>query len=550
LTRPHKVDKKAGAGYYYWQKGTREAETRNTSKSKGGETVSKRAATDSLESKLDAIREQVWSLFSSSGDMDVGVVATFEDAVILKDYQTGLTYEMEYALLDGQVTFGEAKEVDNVYVTKRMMERNPKAAFKDLETLLDTFDDWATGTFTGCVNALEGHPGVDDPNALCAWLHKQATGEWPAEKAKGPAEAELTGPIVMKNAAKKIAYAAVLVPGEPDHDNEIVTAEKIEAAAHEWMADYQNVDLQHSLNNVGRPVESYVLPVDLEVEAYGQKMSLPKGSWIMASKFEDDVWDRVEKGELTGFSVMGIRRAAFKEMNAAEKGLDEAAMKRTLLKDLGPDWVPAYVSVVSEPCVPKAKFFAFKEKPQEEPEPKTFVEKLKGLFTAEKEGRKFSAATLSALQKASDALNDLIKQAEEQESSKSLGGGIDVDEAKVQELINASVKEALEPITSKLEELTAAKEPEQEEGAVKSEEENTEPAEKGTENQETENNEPDPIEVLKAEFTSRLDAIEGLLKPGSSRAVKGQDDKQNQEPERPVIEGRDAYGRSRPKQDK
>lgn len=37
-----------------------------------------------------------------------------------------------------------------------------------------------------------------------------------------------------------------------------------------------------------------------------------------------------------------------------------AALKRTLLRDLGVDWVAPFVSVVDEPAVPKAKFFALK----------------------------------------------------------------------------------------------------------------------------------------------------------------------------------------------
>ena len=37
-----------------------------------------------------------------------------------------------------------------------------------------------------------------------------------------------------------------------------------------------------------------------------------------------------------------------------------AAFKKTLLKDLGPNWEANFVSIVDRPAVPKAKWFALK----------------------------------------------------------------------------------------------------------------------------------------------------------------------------------------------
>lgn len=167
---------------------------------------------------------------------------------------------------------------------------------------------------------------------------------------------EMTGVIVMKSATQKIAYAAVLVPDEADSDGDVLTAEKIERVAHEWMASYRNVDIQHTLNNVAVPVESYILPMPM----YAGDMFLPKGTWILASKVLcATTWDAVEKGELTGYSVMGIRRTILDD--AAMKSQD-VALKKTMLKDLGEDWVACAVSFVDTPAVPKAKFFALKSK--------------------------------------------------------------------------------------------------------------------------------------------------------------------------------------------
>lgn len=37
------------------------------------------------------------------------------------------------------------------------------------------------GTFRKCVRTLSGKPNITNVNALCSWIHKQATGIWPAQ---------------------------------------------------------------------------------------------------------------------------------------------------------------------------------------------------------------------------------------------------------------------------------------------------------------------------------------------------------------------------------
>jgi len=49
-------------------------------------------------------------------------------------------------------------------------------------------------------------------------------------------------------------------------------------------------------------VESYIAPQDLTL--FGQKVL--KGSWVMATHIADpDVWQRVQKDDLTGYSIAG-----------------------------------------------------------------------------------------------------------------------------------------------------------------------------------------------------------------------------------------------------
>lgn len=321
------------------------------------------------EKTLDEIRAAIDTVFRSApGEMpDVGVMWTFDDVVVIKDWSTGKMYGLPYTRSEAGFQFGEPEEVTLEFVSKRFQ-------------------------------ALDATPDE---------IHQILT----APKSQ---PAELTGPIVMKNEEKQIAYAAVLVPGEPDFDGEAVSAAKVEEVAHKWMESYRNVDVDHSLNNVGIPVETYLTTQSMKVTWNDTELELPVGTWILASKLDDDTWERVQKGELVGYSIMGVPKD---EKMKSQKSA-ELALKKTLLEDLGPDWIVHTVSVVDAPAVPKSKFFCLKAKISEP----SLLDKIKATFTgkelAEKEGRKFSKNTLESLHKAYDALAALIKDAESEQKSK------------------------------------------------------------------------------------------------------------------------------------
>ncbi len=418
----------------------------------------------SMENTIDRLAEALFDQFG-----DTYPVATFEDRIIFRNYDSGNFYEATYTITDETVTFGEAQEVEQQYVAKALKEA-----------------------------------GIDYAE-----------------------QAELTGPIVYKNAAKQIAYAAVLVPGEIDHDGESVTKEQTERAAHEWMQFYQNLDLQHTLNNVGVPVESYLTPEDRTVKAIdGEEMVLPAGTWILGSRLNDDTWTAVEKGDLTGYSVMGMARAAIKSA--------DAALKKTLLKDLGPDWVATYVSVVDRPAVPKAKFFALKnqEAEQQPARKEGTVERIKQALGL-KEGRKYSKATLQKIVAAHDAMVALIKDAEEENrGEKFIEGSSDMDKSEIKQIVDesiATVKDQLQSdIAEQLEALKAELTPAEPKDEPK-EEPNEEPKEETTD-------ETSELEAFKAEINAKLDAI--TKQRPTSQALKTQT-----ETDPAPTHGRDVFGR-------
>ena len=334
--------------------------------------------------------------------------AIFPDVVVVGqfDYELGTSkmYEATYEIKsNGTYTFGEKSEVELAYVQKRM------AAVKSLAEIQHPTDAGTIG-----------------------------------------------GVFVVKAAAKQIAWAPVLVPGEDDSDGEQVSAEKIEQVAHDFMESYGNIDEMHTLNNVdAKPVESYITPDDLTVKSFGEDLTIPKGSWVMAVKVRDaDVWKKIEDGDYTGFSVMGVRKAAYKSaaeaVESGQKSVIEAGFKRTLLQDLGPEWVAPFVSIVDVPAVPKAKWFALKSAgPSEESENTGFSLLQRLGFGAEKKGRKFSDKTLKEMKAAHENLIALIEEAEAERSEKSKE--IDMDK----EELEAILKSALEPVHAEIAALKA-----------------------------------------------------------------------------------------------
>ena len=294
-------------------------------------------------------------------------------------------------------------------------------------------------------------------------------------------EIEIGGPIIKSSAAQRLVYGAVLVPLESDSDGDVVTADKIESVAHDFMLSYKNVDIQHSLNNVGQVVESYITPQDMEVTAYGEKVRLPKGTWVLGTKVSETAWKSVESGVLTGYSIMGVRSSEF--LAASKAGdFDEASLKRTLLSDLGEDWLVVSVSLVDFPAVPKAQFFAMKAKEfTEYSQPSFFakVGKMLGFSSAEKEGRRFSDKTYNDMQTAYTSLATLIAEAEAERSSKQEGDDMDI--AEMNEAIKAAVLEAVTPLQERLVALEAVKAEETAEVVVEQEEVSEEVSEKAAE---------------------------------------------------------------------
>lgn len=106
--------------------------------------------------------------------------------------------------------------------------------------------------------------------------------------------------------AQKLVYGLVYEPGVEDSQGDYMEAEEIEKAAHGFLKDARNIDEQHDFKaGVGEIVESYIAPTDFEIG--DQKIA--KGAWVLVTKASDDVWEKIQKGDITGYSMAGTAEA-------------------------------------------------------------------------------------------------------------------------------------------------------------------------------------------------------------------------------------------------
>ena len=129
----------------------------------------------------------------------------------------------------------------------------------------------------------------------------------------------------------------VYEPMTEDTDGNYMTEEEIEKAAHWYMKNAGDADIQHCFEKAEgvEVVESFVAKSDMEIE--GQQIK--KGTWIMTMEVSDNtVWDSIEKGEITGFSMGGKGNYSVVDIdisdpdNPVEKG--EKKGKKGLFKAL------------------------------------------------------------------------------------------------------------------------------------------------------------------------------------------------------------------------
>lgn len=126
--------------------------------------------------------------------------------------------------------------------------------------------------------------------------------------------------ILKQDLEKRLITGPVLIPENIDLQDDIISADEIEKAGHNYMIKLSFAGDPEFLKSLGLNakshrgfmhvefnrkialVESYMAPVDFELNG----RMVTKGTWVMTVKvFDDEIWSLVKAGRITGFSIGG-----------------------------------------------------------------------------------------------------------------------------------------------------------------------------------------------------------------------------------------------------
>lgn len=174
----------------------------------------------------------------------------------------------------------------------------------------------ATDLHNAVTLAQSGHGDVAGAKALIGRRAKALGVPNPLTKA----EAVEIDTEMWKSDEHHLVYGTVLAPHRRDSQGDLIVKEDdIRKAAHRYLEESRESDVQHAVEKADGVtlVESAVAPHDMVI---GGK-PVTKGSWFAAYKVTNpEIWGKVAKGELTGFSIGG------KGLRLPEEGALDAAV--------------------------------------------------------------------------------------------------------------------------------------------------------------------------------------------------------------------------------
>ena len=153
----------------------------------------------------------------------------------------------------------------------------------------------------------------------------------------GQAQFSTYSKILKVDADTHYITGIVYEPLTEDAHGNYMTEDEIRKAAYWFAKNGDNVDLQHSFESADglAVVENYVSPSDLTIG----DTPVVKGSWVITVECaNDEVWQAVQKGDLTGFSMGGIGKYSEEDVdleNVSKGGSAANTEKKSLLKRLG-----------------------------------------------------------------------------------------------------------------------------------------------------------------------------------------------------------------------
>lgn len=112
-------------------------------------------------------------------------------------------------------------------------------------------------------------------------------------------------PIVKTD--EHIVCGVVYEPDTEDSQGDMASEEEIRKACYDFMQKVQVFKVEHEGTAVDVDIlENYIAPSDVVIA----NQLVKKGSWVMVARVNDeDVWQAIKKGEITGLSMAGFATA-------------------------------------------------------------------------------------------------------------------------------------------------------------------------------------------------------------------------------------------------
>lgn len=113
--------------------------------------------------------------------------------------------------------------------------------------------------------------------------------------------------FIAKDDVKHEVTGIVYEPNTVDADGDWMTEEDIEEAQRSFVLDNGDIYFHHQEEIDAKPVENWIAPSDIIIkDSNGNDVLIKKGTWLMTVKvFNKDMWDKIESGEIKGFSMRG-----------------------------------------------------------------------------------------------------------------------------------------------------------------------------------------------------------------------------------------------------
>ena len=268
----------------------------------------------------------------------------------------------------------------------------------------------------------------------------------------GQANFSTLGKILKVDDTTHYITGIVYEPLVEDADGNYMTEDEIRKAAHWFAKNGDKVDIQHSFVAVDgvSVVENYIAPCDMTYpnEFGAGDTPVIKGTWIMTVEVTNaGVWEKVQKGEVTGFSMGGTGKYSEVETDISKSDENEGLIKK-------------FVGLFGYDLIKKGEV---KEKYNKSVKRDNF---WNALYALEDVLRKYNwqtdeydfitdeTAITEALTEFSDIIQNLlltpniVKTLKQEFKKKNETEETEVTTAEIQKMIDESIKKALETATA------------------------------------------------------------------------------------------------------